>query len=180
MPYVLPITDAITQIHQAIWTALTGYPAWNSFVSKGSRVNFIPGASPGYSNSEIANTPVALKTAAIEPGDTPEVRISQRLYRRDPTNDNSMAWSYRQDFLIQMSTTSSVLDLTPQNQIKFLTELALRKSNMNLGLPGLVRKWDWFDGNDLPMDKESGLRMWVTAYGISVFFFLTKSAINAM
>jgi len=177
MPLTQP--DPFTQIHYAIWRVLIAYPPWAEFVPQGCRINSIPSNIPSIGVTGISHLPTFVKVG-VDPGDRPEVRISQKMYGRDQKNDNSMIRAYKQDYLLQMSTTDPNLSIVPQNYLKYLTEIALFKANFSLGLPELVRKMDYADGADMPVETEDETKSWVTTFVINVQFYLNKSFLNSL
>jgi hypothetical protein len=188
MPYTIN-QDPFTQIHGAIWSALTSNQTWSAFVPIGNRVSAIAGQPA--SMSQMGNTingisaqPNYIKEAAVEPADTPEVRIAQRNFAQDDSGTSGKNVGFIQTFLIQLGTSTLLQDLAPLNQLKFLTLVALEKSrqvNPTLGLDGLVRMFTLGaalerDADPMNEDGESmGVKVWYAVWPITVYFQLPNS-----
>src|ERR1700677_2077338 len=104
--------DHFTQIHGALWAALTANQTWSAFVPPGNRVAAIPGNPMlGQPISGIGSKPNYIKGAAEEPADTPEVRICQKAFLDDPQGTNARVIGFVQQFPVQLGSSTPLQDL---------------------------------------------------------------------
>src|SRR6202012_4707177 len=101
----------------------TVFQPWAKMVPLGNRVNSVPGDAA--SGAQIPQKPIEIKGPAIQSGDTPEVRIRQGRFHDLPGRNNSKALFFSQVFMIQLGTSTPLLDIAPLNRLKWLTRLAL-------------------------------------------------------
>jgi hypothetical protein len=167
--------DPFTQIHGALWAALTANQTWSAFVPPGNRVASIPGIPTlGQSIAGIEPKPNYIKGAAQEPADTPEVRICQSGYAEE--HPDSVAIFFAQRFLVQLGSSTPLQDMTPLNQLKWLTRVALYRTNNQLDLPNLVTSFVCGAAaeKDAPPPEDSNYdnKIWYTALPILVRFYI--------
>jgi hypothetical protein len=175
----LPSVDPFTSVHRSLWAALQGYAPLMALVRPGARIATIPGG-PANNLPGVNAVPLAIKPGAVDGGDVPELRVIQDIWRFDESNTNSMNQGFQQRFILQMSTSSPVLDVTPLNQLKFATYLALFKAGKSLNNP-LIRSWQFMDSSDQPMrDDENSIMAWIGISHVIVRFTLDQSALNQM
>ena len=159
--------DPFTQVHQAIWNALTAYQPWAQFVPPGARINAVPLG------------PLSAKAKATMPGDVPEVRILQAGWSWNEGNAKTI--NIHQHFAVEMNTTAQ--NVIPLNTLKFLSLIALvqeKAKQVNFGLSFVI---DWSAqgvAREVPMESDSGLKMWRSAVFVTVNMLLAYSDIMAM
>lgn len=182
--------DPFTRIHSALWSSLIACQTWAAFVPQGNRVSGIPAIPNGSPplgatiNGLSKNTPNLIKSAAIEPADTPEVRIGQKGFLDDPRYTNSRVIGFIQTFLVQLGSSTPLQDLTPLNQLKWLTRVALFRTQGDLNLPGLVSGFTWGGSPERdadPADSDaSDIRVWYAVCPINVHFYIPNEQFMAI
>jgi hypothetical protein len=180
----MPLTqqDPFTQIHGALWAALTANQTWSAFVPLGNRVASIPGVPKlGQTINGIQPNPNYIKGAAQESADTPEVRICQSGYAEE--QPDSVAIFFVQRFLVQLGSSTPLQDLTPLNQLKWLTRVALYRTNNQLDLPSLVTSFVCgaaAEKDAEPPESDDGTKIWYTALPILVKFYINDEVFRAI
>ena len=144
--------DPYTQVHQAIWDALTSNQPWAAFFPLGARINAVP---PGMQS---------VKVTATTPGSCPEVRIipAGRAIKRI----NSLAYGCRRAHAIKLTTFN--LNVTQMDMGEFLTDMALANAKLDLGLPDLVMGWDWTGLGRESQEDNTKSKIWVSTYAVNV------------
>jgi hypothetical protein len=158
--------DPFTQVHQAIWAALTAHAPWAQLVLAANRQDM--------SNPLFQQPPPDLQAA-----DSPGATIVQDQFVMRPLGDNSQTADFSQDYTLVLTTDR--LSVAPINQVKYLTAVALLKAGIDLGLPGLVRDWTIASARDASGDKKltRESQRWAATLTISVKFYLSRSALLA-
>lgn len=170
--------DPFTQIHYAIWRALTEYQPWAAMVPLGRRINAVPGDQSG--GVAILDKPTLVKVPPVAGGDAPEVRIVQGSFSDVPGECNSRRSVFDQVFIVQLSTASPLLDETPLNKLKYWTRRALYKSGNNrsdLGLENVVG-FTWHVSPERDVAADTGLKVWRAVCPIAVRFYETVEQWN--
>ncbi len=160
--------DPYTVAYAAILTALAAFPPWAAAVTPG---NVIDLTTPSTGRSPAAAGPV---------GNQVQVRLVQADHEALIFEGNSTTWEPWQDYRLEVVTDA--LRLVQLNQVKFLTEVAIRRAGPSLTCDGLIRSVSVRGGGDddtgKPVDPAAGgkrPRAWVSACTLRVQFTIGDS-----
>jgi hypothetical protein len=163
MPTTTTDADPFTLVHQAIWSALTGYAPWADLVRPGNRVRFDEG-----------KTTVPKTEMPLQAGDCPEVRLEQGLFAADLNFCDGQAVEGTLHFPLRIQTAD--YDVVKLNLVKWQTIRALVAAGHALGMPELIQRVEVRDGKDdaAAYSKEA----WKARRWISVCRIVVRLAID--
>lgn len=156
--------DPFTQIHQAIWQALTNDDDWRAVASKsGAWINTLP------EKGNLIGKPLGAAT-----GDTPELRLLQSAFSEDSQNTNSVAYAGIQSFRLSYSTSNRGVQAA-LNPLKWATICALKRAGDDLRLPHLIRDTMPDVGSESYTStaiEQTNVEHWVAVHTFKVWFFV--------
>lgn len=117
----------------------------------------------------------------IQAGDLPEVAIVQGAFSFDPFGPNSKVAMFTQQFKLVMVMES--LKSPPLNQLKMVLMGALADADPQLGLDGLVFKWECASARDDAFGPKEWTRetvRFLSFMDIVVTFYLPNAALQQM
>lgn len=165
--------DPFTAAHQAIFAALQNYASLAALVLPG---NFVDTTDPLFQQFK----------PGIAAGDTPQVQILQDEFTLPPFGGSSTSVQFTQSYRVFFCT--DVLQVTPLNQLKYLTLIALIKAGPNLGL-SCVKGYEIQTGRDdcgVLKTRISNFKSqlqdserWVAAFTINVEMYLSRQQLAA-
>lgn len=129
--------DPFTQIYQTVSAALQAYPGLvTSPIGTGKGVfrTFMDMSAPNFQTL----------LGSVGSGDSPCLRMGMDLPVIHPYGVNSKSVDFK--LALRFLVTTDTLSIITMNQVIYLLLVGGSKLPMNLGLPTLVRSWQWENG----------------------------------
>lgn len=160
--------DPFTQTSQAILGALQADAGWSAMVKPGNVVDMTADSFERFKSQ-------------LQPADVPEAILLQGEFTLKPFGGSSRIAEMEQGY--QLIVTHDSLRVTPVNQLKFQTLIALAKVGPTLGFDGLIRGWEITQGDDDALGQKQwrrGTQRWVSVLTIRVSMYIARDRLASL